>query len=186
GSVRADPHRTVAEILFEHPAHLALIAAAALSLHFRGRLTAWIDRRFFREAYQQEQILLSLVEDIRARDSLADLSRLVIERLGQSLHPERVYLAYQRMDGRDFGIEFSSDGDAAGLQIADDAELIRRLETRPHAQELPAAEPDDAALRWLAELRVTLAVPMTTPAGRLVGCILLGEKKSEQPYSHAD
>jgi len=189
GSVLLNPERTVAQILFQHPLHLVLIAAAALSLRFRGSLARGIDRRFFREAYDQEQVLLSLVDDIRARDSLTDLSRLVSERLGATLHPERLYLVYRSLEGRDFALEYSSGGgSSSGLRIPEDATLVRVMEARAAALE-PGAE--DSALpaderEWLSRLAVRLVVPMLTAEGRLVGLILLGDKKSEVPYGPDD
>ena len=188
GSVLLNPERTVAQILFQHPFHLVLIAAAALSLRFRGALARGIDRRFFREAYDEEQVLLSLVDDIRARDSLTDLSRLVSDRLGATLHPERLYLVYRSLEGRDFSLEYSSGGGSSGLRIPEDAALVRVMERRaaplePEAEDsgLPADERE-----WLSRLAVRLAVPMLTAEGRLVGLILLGDKKSETPYGPDD
>ena len=187
GSVLLNPERTVAQILFEHPLHLVLIAAAALSLRFRGSLARGIDRRFFREAYDEEQVLLSLVDDIRARDSLTDLSRLVSDRLGATLHPERLYLVYRSLEGRDFSLEYSSGGGSSELRIPEDAALVRVMEARAAALELDA---EDVALpaderEWLTRLAVRLVVPMLTE-GRLVGLILLGDKKSEAPYGLED
>jgi hypothetical protein len=188
GSVLLNPERTVAQILFQHPFHLVLIAAAALSLRFRGSLARGIDRRFFREAYDEEQVLLSLVDDIRARDSLTDLSRLVSDRIGATLHPERLYLVYRSLEGRDFALEYSSGGGSSGLRIPEDAALVLVMEARAAALE-PGAE--DAALpaderEWLSRLAVRLVVPMLTAEGRLVGLILLGDKKSEVPYGAED
>ena len=188
GSVLLNPERTVAQILFQHPFHLVLIAAAALSLRFRGSLARGIDRRFFREAYDEEQVLLSLADDIRARDSLTDLSRLVSDRLGATLHPERLHLVYRSLEGRDFSLEYSSGGSSAGLRIPEDAALVRVMEARAAALE---PGPEDAALpaeerEWLSRLAVRLVVPMLTAEGRLVGMILLGEKKSEVPYGVED
>ena len=48
-------------ILIGNPFLLLLIAAVGLSLKFRRQLTRSIDRRFVREAYSQEQILLNLI-----------------------------------------------------------------------------------------------------------------------------
>jgi serine/threonine protein kinase len=45
--------------------------------------------------------------------------------------------------------------------------------------------PDDEA-RWLAEHSAELAVPIAANAGRLEGMLLVGEKKSEEPYSRED
>ena len=188
GSVLLNPERTVAQILFQHPGHLVLIAADGLSLRFRGPLARGIDRRFFREAYDQEQVLLSLVDDIRARDSLTDLSRLVSDRLGATLHPERLYLVYRSLEGRDFSLEYSSGGSSSGLRIPEDAALVRLMEARAAALEPDA---DDSTLpaderEWLGRLAVRLVVPMLTAEGRLVGLILLGDKKSEVPYGPDD
>jgi hypothetical protein len=187
-SVLANPQRTVAQILFEHPGPLVLIGAAALSLRFRRALRQGIDRRFFREAYDQEQVLLALVDDIRTHDSLTDLSRMVSDRLGATLHPERLYLVYRRLEGRDFAVEYSSAGSSSGLRIPEDAALVRVMEARAGALE-PADEaaglpPEEQ--EWLARLGVRLIVPMLTAEGRLVGLILLGEKKSEVPYGRDD
>jgi RIO-like serine/threonine protein kinase len=188
GSVLLNPERTVGQILFQHPLHLVLMAAAALSLRFRRALTRDIDRRFFREAYDQEQVLLSLVDDIRDRDSLTDLSRLVSDRLGATIHPERLYLVYRSLEGRGFALEYSSAGSSAGLRIPEDAVLVRVMQSRGSALE-PDAE--DAGLpaderEWLSRLGVRLVVPMLTADERLVGLILLGDKKSEVPYGRDD
>ena len=187
-SVLLNPQRTVAQILFQHPIHLVLIAAAGLSLRFRRALRRGIDRRFFREAYDQEQVLLSLVDDIRTRDSLTDLSRLVGDRLGATIHPERLYLVYRSLEGRDFALEYSSAGGSSGLRIPEDAALIRLMEARATAVE-PDAEADRLPAEereWLSRLGVRLVVPMLTAESRLAGLILLGDKKSEVPYGRED
>jgi hypothetical protein len=188
GSVLLNPDRTVGQILFQHPLHLVLIAGAALSLRYRSALQQWIDRRFFREAWDEEQVLLSLVDDIGARDSLTDLSRLVSDRLGATLHPERLYLVYGSLEGGDFALEYSTSGSSSGLRIPEDSALVRIMRPRTDALELSSGEislPVDEA-EWLSRLGVRLVVPMRTPEGRLVGLILLGDKKSELPYGADD
>jgi hypothetical protein len=133
-------------------------------------------------------VLLSLVDDIGARDSLTDLSRLVSDRLGATLHPERLYLVYRSLEGRDFALEYSSAGSSSGLRIPEDAALVRIMQSRAGALDLAAADaglpPDER--EWLSRLGVRLVVPMLTAEGRLVGLILLGDKKSEVPYGRDD
>src|SRR5205085_2723796 len=77
--------------LRRNPLLLLLIAAAGLSLKFRRQLTHWIDRRFFREAYSQEQTLLNLIEKIKELDAMPELSRLVSKEVEAAIHPERLY-----------------------------------------------------------------------------------------------
>jgi eukaryotic-like serine/threonine-protein kinase len=187
-SLVANPNRTLAQILFDYPGTLLLIATSALSLRYRGRLTRWIDRRFFRDAYHREQVLVSLVDDIRSRESLPELSRMVSERLADALHPERVSLVYRSLEKGEFGVQYSSHGDTAGLRLPEDGGLIRLAEARGDTFEIPL---DGAGLtseewEWIRHLQVRLGVPMRTPEGRLIGLILLGEKKSEEPYTRED
>src|SRR4029079_2878513 len=73
----ANPDRTLKEILIAQPFNLVLIALVAFSLKFREQMVAWLDRRFFRAAYKQEQLLSGLIEQIKEFSSLAEMSRLV-------------------------------------------------------------------------------------------------------------
>ena len=186
--VLQNPDRTVAQVLFQHPGHIALIVAGALSLRFRTSLMLWLDRRFFREAYQREQVLFSLLDDVRSRDSLPDLSRLVSERVAAALHPERLYVVFHSLEGRDFAVQYSSGGDSAGPRLSEDSSIVRLLSSRPRAQEIPKdgpALPEDER-EWLRHLGVRLGVPVHAGEGRLVGLMLLGEKKSEEAYTRED
>ena len=58
-SIFSNPNRTVAQILTQGSGWLnvVLIGATAATLHWRRRVQTWLDRRFFREDYQQEQVL---------------------------------------------------------------------------------------------------------------------------------
>jgi GAF domain-containing protein len=187
-SVLLNPYRTVAEILFQHPVHLVLIAASAVSLRYHGRLMRAIDRRFFREAYGREQVLTGLIEEIGRRDSLPELSRIVSDRLDAALHPEAIHLAYRTADGDAFGLQYSSSGGSAGARVPEGGSLVRLLESAAAAREIEKDRGELSAdeQEWLDRLRARLAVPMLTGAGRLVGLILLGEKRSEEPFTRED
>lgn len=185
-NIAANSDRTVAEILFRHPAPLALMAASALSLRYHRSLRQWIDRRFFREAYQQEQVLLAMIEDIRTQDSIWGLSRLLKEQLEWTLHPKRVYLVYRSQKEGCFIVEDSAGGDSTALRIPADSELVRQLEVRSAAQELPEGRDLSADWTGLRQLGVQLVVPVRAGDNPLVGFILLGEKRSEEPYSRRD
>jgi serine/threonine-protein kinase len=187
-SVLLNPYRTVAEILFQHPLHLFLIAASAVSLRYHSRLMLAIDRRFFREAYRREQVLTGLIEEIGRRDSLPELSRIVSDRLDAALHPATIHLAYRSPDGDAFGVQYSSSGDSAGARLPEGGSLVRLLESAAAAREVEADRGELSADErdWLERLGARLAVPMLTAAGRLVGLILLGEKRSEEPFTRED
>jgi len=176
-------------ILTSNPFLLLLIAAVGLSLKFRRQLTQWIDRRFFREAYSQEQILLNLIEKIKELDSMPEISRLVSKEVEAAMHPERVYVFYRGEERHDLTLGYSSGGQSHDLRITEESELLRLMERHRTAQDFPlpphSGLPEDE-IAWLTGLGVNLIVPMSGADGRMAGLLLLGEKKSEEPYTPND
>ncbi|MCA1815743.1 MAG: protein kinase, partial [Acidobacteria bacterium] len=190
-SVAADPNRTLADIALRNSFYfyLLLTAALALGLVFRRRLSEWVDRKFFREAYDQEKILRALVEDVKGLDSMPEMSRRVSEEVERALHPGHTYLFYRETEHGDLSLSYTSGGSSQGLRIPDSFQLLRLMELQGGAQDfpfppktnLPQAEKD-----WLAQLGARLVVPLTGTDSRLAGLFLLGEKKSEVPYTARD
>lgn len=190
-SIISNPNRSVADIVLRSSVYfyLAVLAAILLGLLFRKRLGNWIDRRFFREQYNQDQILRELIDDVKRSDSMPEMSRLVSKKVDSALHPERMYLFYREEDKRDLSLGYSSGGSSAELRIPQEFELLRFMEYQGRAQDfpfpqktnLPGAEKD-----WLASLGTNLIVPMTGTDNRLAGLFLLGQKKSEVPYTAGD
>lgn len=176
-------------ILTGNPFLLVLIAAVGLSLKYRRQLTHWIDRRFFREAYSQEQILLNLIDKIKELDSMPELSRLVSKEVEAAMHPERIYVFYRGEERHDLTLGYSSGGRSHDLRITEESELLRLMQRHGRAQDFPV--PPDSGLpadeiAWLTQLGVNLIVPMSGADGRMAGLLLLGEKKSEEPYTPND
>src|SRR6185436_6318124 len=97
----------------------------------------WLDRHFFREAYQQDKILRELTEEIRHLDSLTEMARRVSRKVDAALHPERLYLFYREEGGRDLTLAYSSGGGSRDLRIPAEWELLRFLEYQGGAQRFP-------------------------------------------------
>ena len=183
------PDRSLKEMLFTQPLYLLLVAAAAAGLKCRRQLRTWIDRRFFREAYNQEQLLLRLIEEVKETSSMPELFRLVSQQLEAALHPGRVYIFYREADKRDLTLGHSSDGTSPLPTIPRDARLLRALEGHPRAQEYPSPQLDQlpaSERAWLDQLKIALLVPMSGTDGGIVGLLFLGEKRSEQHYTATD
>jgi hypothetical protein len=181
GGVLAHPERTVGEVLFAHPGYLLLMAASGVSLRSRDRLTAWLDRRFFRDAYAKEQLLLALIEDVGSHDSLPRLSELVGHRLKEALHPEGVYLLFRAAAGQEFSPGAAREH-PEGLRIAEASSLVQRAHDAVGAVELTSS----GGAEMPEALGARVLVPIRTSDGRLVGMLLLGGKRSEEPYSQTD
>ncbi len=179
----------VVYLLSDNPYYLLLIIAAAIGLIFRSRLRDWIDRRFFREAYQQDKILRELSEEVRKLDTMSEMSRLVSQKVDEALHTERLYLFYREEDKRDLSLGYSTGGRSEEQHIPEEYELLRVMEHHgraidfpfPPKIKLPQHEKD-----WLTSMGTRLIVPMNGAEQRLAGLMLLGPKKSESPYSGSD
>jgi hypothetical protein len=179
--------RTIGELVSGSTAYLYWIGVAALSLNFRSRIAPWLDRKFFREEYDREQVLLALTDDLGKAESLAELSLLVSARLEFSLHPRSLYFWY-RDEGK-MTLDYSLSRLTRPAEFPLDGGLLSRLEQQPAAVDLPL--PSEAGLsanevRWLAGLDATLMIPVTDSSERLAGLWILGERKSETPYSTRD
>jgi GAF domain-containing protein len=179
--------RTIAELVSGSTAYLYWIAAASLSLTFRGRVALWLDRKFFREEYDREQMLFGLVDHLGKVESIAEQSLLVSERLEFALHPKILYFWYR--DQGKLTLDYSSRQSTRRTEFPSNGRLLSRLEqeraivdiSRPSEARLTAAE-----AAWLAGLGATLLIPIIDSNERLAGVWMLGERKSETPYSARD
>lgn len=190
-TILSNPHRTLAEIIFRNSIYfyLLLIFTVAISLIFHRRLSEWIDRKFFREHYDQEKILRDLVDSVKKLDSMRDVSGLVSRKVDAALHPERMHLFYREKEKSGLSVGYSSGANSQELDIPEDFQLLHFVGLQgcaldfpfPPKNHLPANEKE-----WLARLGVNLIVPISGTDERLLGLFLLGEKKSEVPYTTTD
>jgi hypothetical protein len=208
-SIFSNPNRTVAQMLTQGSGwlNLVLIGAIAATLRFRRRFQTWLDRRFFREDYQQEQVLVHLIDEVRQQDSLAEIARLVSARLDSVLHPTSQHIFYRERGDSDFisgGAASKSPSeqnlsvqqtvpqrmDMAPTQIdlSQKQALLRMLEGSKAIRDFPSDCNDlsEDERRWLEEMGVRLIVPITGTRDRLVGVLLLGGRMSDEPYSATD
>lgn len=170
-SIFRNPDRTIAQILTQGAGWLnvLLIGAVAAALQSRQRLQVALDRRFFREAYQQEQVLVHLIDEVRRLDSLADIAKLVSTRIDSVLHPTELHVFY-RADEQSGRFERQSSVDVANSNLP--ASFEGRI--------------DDMEREWLARSPGHLAVPIAGSGERIVGMLLLGDRKSDEPYADTD
>lgn len=188
-SLVAHANQTVGELVLHNYFFILLLVLAAVVLRFQQRLAAWLDRKFFRERYQQERILLALIDDLRTLDSIPEMGRRVGSELMEALHPESVYFFHDSPKDRAFIQGFGTDQRAEGLQIPEGSALPALLSRSEHAVSVESLPADGATLMswsWLFALRIDLVVPLNRVDGSPVGFLLLGRKKSEEPYSPTD
>jgi phosphoserine phosphatase RsbU/P len=156
------------------------------------KVRAWTDHRFFRDAYNSEQILSSLSDEVRSIVETRPLLERVAAKIAESLHVPRVAV-FLPQDG------FYRPAYALGYEnvpqteFRDSAVTISRLRKEPEPAriylddeeswvntELPNEERQN-----LVVLGPQLLLPLSVK-DKLLGVVSLGEKRSEEPYSGND
>jgi sigma-B regulation protein RsbU (phosphoserine phosphatase) len=175
---------------------LALLAAGLIKLFashnsISSRLQRWLDRKFFREAYDAELVLSELSDQARRFTEAKPLVDTVSRRISEVLHVSSiaVYLRH----GRSFGIEHCIGvSDDVPKRFEESSSTVRNLARSNQPATLYRENPDgwflladDREREALDTLGAELLLPL---AGRdkLLGFISLGPKRSEEPYTPSD
>ncbi len=133
-NVAANPSRPLDEILLKNSAGFYVLIgfAAVLLLFNRFGLREWIDRKFFREQYNQERILRESVEAVKESDSLVKLSRMVSSQIQAALHPENIYLFFRDDEHQsDFSLGYTTEETSeksSNLKLNADSPLLRFMQ----------------------------------------------------------
>ena len=201
--VLAHRDQPIGQLLWTNSPYLYLILAAVLSLRFRAQLSQWLDRRFFREAHDRQRILVELIDNVENLESASSVSKLVSHELEAMFHPQCLFVWYREGDKPALTLSYSSGGYIHAVELPPSSPLLRLVERASDVIELPLAPMatpprKDAGVgsaadtlppaerEWLDEAGVRLIVPMTGTERHLVGLLMLGDKKSEEPYSSDD
>ncbi len=178
--------QTIAELATDTRGYLFWLAVAALSLRYGEPLRRWLDSKFFQEQYDREQVLVGLLDDLGGVESIEALSRLVCSKLDLALHPKTMYLWFRKTG--EVVLTHSSGRRLAAPTFPADGRLLSLLEGDSALVEvpLPAAALSRSEVRWLDDAEARLIVPLKKADDGLIGILLLGEKKSEEPYDASD
>jgi len=186
--------RSLRDILLARGWVYAAVAGLALAAHAgRKRWLEALDRRFFRERYDAHQLLLRMVEEIRSASGLAGATPRVVAQVESALHPEfvavfareahdPVYRLLASAPDRDLQLSLPGESKLAALVGL----LGRPLDVGPGQsgwmeQHLPLEE-----AHFVRQARIALLVTVPAgPEGRDV-LLVLGVKRSEEPYSRED
>ena len=153
-----------------------------------------IDRRFFREAYNTEQLLSDLSDQVRGMVEISSLIETVASRISETLHiPQVAVLLGASGSYRPaFALGYGAPPE---VSFAPGTGTVKALQ----AQKEPARVYFDDPGSWvyrdphiseqertgLADLHAELLLPLST-RDKLLGFISLGPKRSDEPYSGTD
>ncbi len=155
------------------------------------RLVVWVDRKFFREAYNAEQILSDLSEDVRTMIETKPLLETVSSKISRSLHVPQVALLLK--NGGNFQPAYALGYKRAPtVSLNENDATIEKLKTNEPLviyQDDQDSWINDAAQTTerenLRELNSQLLLPFGAK-NELSGLISLSPKLSDLPYTPTD
>jgi hypothetical protein len=181
-------------LLSAHGWAYALMGVAGIVAH--KKQSQWmevLDRRFYREHYNAQQLLRQTVDEIRASSNLAEVAPKAVARIEQAVHPEFVAILMREATEPLYRCIASAPPEVYPRGLSAESKLMSafRLFAKPLQislaesgwlkQQLPS---DDT--NFLRDARIDLMVPIAiAPHGR-EALMVLGLKKSEEPYSSED
>jgi sigma-B regulation protein RsbU (phosphoserine phosphatase) len=187
----ADPSMNVA---WKAAAVMAGSAGAWKMSQRAEQLRVWTDRKFFREAYDAEQILSELSDQVRSIVETRPLIETVAARLSETLHISQVAVL---LGGGGsylpaFALGYGAPPDVAFPVAAGTVKLLQkqREPARVYFEDMdswlyrePGMSEEDRT--QLGRLQSELLLPLSA-RDKLLGFISLGAKRSDEPYSGAD
>ena len=168
---------------------LGLTSLAAVAFVAQRPLARFIDRRFFREHHDTHQILANLLEALSWVDNQEELAALIRRDTDRALHLDRVDLLLYDASARRLR---STDG-VHTVQLSPELEerLNEAREIDVSSTQSPPATRHDHSASADTNMRQaaagwSLLVPMRTAAGRVLGALAVGAKRSELAFSRED
>lgn len=187
-------HRSMADLVVAHGPAYAIVLAAAVLAHLRRR--QWLDaldRRFFRERYDARELLARLVSDLRKMGDFDAMAPRAAAQIDAALHPRFVAVFVRPMREARFTLMASVPEDREGHSIPAESTVVRVMrvlhtpmqigqgEAAWLASQVPAPE-----IEQLRAAQVELLVPIVVDERRTEALVVLGAKRSEEPYSDED
>ncbi len=167
-----------------------------LRSQYTKNLSSWLDRKFFREAYNSEQLLAELSHRVRKYNESGPMLEMVLKSLAETLHIDKIAVLLR--GGKTFQLQqavgIPMDGFPGGgsVQLPMNSTTVRNLMRINTPVQLYRENPDG----WLLlassserDLLDSMSTELLLPLpGRdqLMGLMTLGPKRSEEPYTPSD
>ena len=156
-----------------------------------NRLQSWLDRKFFREAYDAEVVLSELSEQARGFTETAPLIETISRRISEVLHVKEVSVFLR--GGNVFRLQQAVGLPFEKALVFDErSSTIRNLMRSNQPATLYREAPDGWFLladeeerKTLETLGAELLLPLSG-RDRLLGVLTLGAKRSEEAYTPTD
>jgi Protein kinase domain len=185
----------LADVLRSHGWFYAFAAALwGLTYWKRREWLDAIDRRFFRERFDAQQVLRDVLAEVRTARDFERVAPRVVERLEAAFHPEFVSVMVRAQGAADYRSLASAPAEhAAPPPLAAETKVVGLL--RVLGKPLEALQQGSTWLdqrlpreeaAFLREARLDMLVPIATGSEKAEALLALGIKRSEGPYTRED
>ncbi len=175
---------------------IAIFATGAFAVIILTRLArrigAWLDRQFFREAYNAERILTELGSSVAGIRDPKRLLETVSNRIAASLHVPRVAFLLDRGGQFQPAYALGFNGGAPNVNFSEQTSTVRTLKRLNAPSKVYFDDPQswvhgtsDGEQTALQRLETQVLLPVSLDS-KMLGIISLSSKRSELPYSKAD
>jgi tRNA A-37 threonylcarbamoyl transferase component Bud32 len=173
--------------------YVAMAALAGMAFSQRQSWLSGLDRRFFRDKYDAHRLFREIVEEIRHAINVEQVSPNVVARVAEALHAEFCALLLRKPAESLYHVVAAAPVGSlvAGLpatnkliplvRMLDRSVPITLAESGWLGQQLPQVDKD-----FLHDARIDLLVPVALAEGATEALLVLGAKRSEEPYSSED
>ncbi len=174
---------------------MIVVVSVGVMFGVRGagnRLRNWVDRRFFREAYNAEQVLSELSDQVRTMVEPQSLLQTVVARVSETLHVPRIVVLLNQGNPFRPVCAMGFDG-LLGFEIPATSSTVKILQREKEPLRVYLDDTDswvyrqssEAERTQLAHLHSELLLPLSV-RDKLLGFITLGPKLSEEPFTGSD
>jgi eukaryotic-like serine/threonine-protein kinase len=192
GDLLLHQNQPLGQILAQRGVLYSVLGGSGFLLHMRRRF--WldsIDRRFFRERYDAQRVLRSVIEEIRESRNFEKAAPHVVSQIEAALHPEFAALLARKPGDSKYRVLAARE--TAPPAIPADSKLmalvrllgkpleISQSQTSWLRSQLPQQESE-----FLRRARMEWLFPICLAEGQTEALLAVGPKRSEEPYSRED
>ena len=190
---RAQP---IGEMLQSRWWWFTLVGATLLVVRFhREDWLARVDRRFFRERYDAQRLLVNIADQVTHASQFDGIAPVITQQINEALHPTFVsVLSHVPSEARFSPLATGSDGGSqvglpASLSVIGVLAVLRKPlaislgDTAWVRQQLPLEE---RALLVARGIELLVPISGRDPSALPLGLLVLGPRRSEDPYNQED
>ncbi|MGA7414427.1 MAG: protein kinase [Bryobacteraceae bacterium] len=182
------PDRSLADLLFRsgRAFYFLVMGTAAFTLRYRHEMSAWLDRRFFRVAIKEEETWMALIESIKRAHSEEEVAAAAVQQIDAAFAPRGIHAFFRSASDGELQVSFTDtprDVPTVLSMLGQNSSLDFSTKSI-----LVAASPklDSTGSDSHVDDTQWLIVPLLGSDDESLGMLVLGPRKSEEPYSLRD